>query len=202
MPTPSSAKSQYGLLQSLWLLVCLANTKAFFSGARLIRLPIFLRGRKKIRFGAGLTCGYLARFDAFGDEGCIEFGRNVQINDFVHIGAIEKVQIGNDVLIASRVFISDHDHGNYGDTGVISLPSEPPSERRIQARPVVIEDRVWIGENVCILPGTRIGEGSVIGAGSVVKGDIPPHSIAVGVPARVVKRFDSDLQRWVTERRP
>jgi lipopolysaccharide O-acetyltransferase len=186
----------------LWLLVCVLWTKVFFKGARLVRLPIFLRGRSRIRFGPGLTCGYLARLDAFGAPGCIEFGRNVQLNDFVHIGALEQVRIGSDVLIASRVFITDHDHGCYAGGQDESDPSVAPAVRPIHARPVFIEDNVWIGENVSILPGSRIGMGSVIGANSVVKGEIPPQSIAVGVPARVVKRFDSALGRWVSVRQP
>jgi len=63
--------------------------------------------------------------------------------------------------------------------------------------PVVIENGVWIGESVAVLPGAHIGYGSVIGANSVVKGVIPPGSIAVGTPARVIKRFDSGSQQWL-----
>jgi acetyltransferase-like isoleucine patch superfamily enzyme len=58
-----------------------------------------------------------------------------------------------------------------------------------EGRPVVIEDNVWIGMNCIILKGTRIGKGTIIGAGSVVRESIPPYSIAIGNPARVVKSF-------------
>jgi lipopolysaccharide O-acetyltransferase len=194
---PAIKYNRYGLVHFLWLLVCLLWTKIFFKDSRLIRLPIFLRGRSQIRFGSGLTSGYFARLDAFGETGCIEFGHDVQFNDFVHIGALKQVKIGNNVLIASRVFITDHDHGCYSGKIDESDPSIAPAARQIHARPVIIEDNVWIGEKVSILPGTHIGEGSIIGAGSVVKGRIPPHSIAVGVPARVIKRFDSTLGHWV-----
>jgi maltose O-acetyltransferase len=54
--------------------------------------------------------------------------------------------------------------------------------------PVIIEDDVWLGARVLLLPGARVGSGSVIGAGAVVSGEIPPMSVAVGNPARVVKR--------------
>ncbi|WP_418316421.1 DapH/DapD/GlmU-related protein [Piscinibacter sakaiensis] len=191
-------RSRYGIAQSIWLAGCLLVTKLFFRPCRLIRFPIFLRGKSKIRFGKRFVSGYLARLDALGGPGCIEFGDDVQINDFVHIGAINKVSIGNQVLIASRVFISDHDHGIYGtEHGTASSPEQPPAERIVTGRPVEIGDRVWIGENVSILSGVTIGSGSVIGAGAVVRGDIPANSIAVGVPARVVRRFDFEKQIWI-----
>ena len=66
----------------------------------------------------------------------------------------------------------------------------------LDSRPVFIEDNVWIGEFVSVLPGVRIGEGSVIGTMSVVTHDIPPFSIAVGSPARVIKRFNFATSCW------
>jgi lipopolysaccharide O-acetyltransferase len=61
---------------------------------------------------------------------------------------------------------------------------------------VVIGDNVWIGESVCVLPGVSIGEGCIIGALSVVTKSIPAYSIAVGSPARVVKQFDFEQNKW------
>lgn len=198
----SAPITRYGVLQALWLATCVVFTRLFFRPARLIRLPVFLRGRSKIVFGRGFTCGYLVRLDAFGADGCIRFGQDVQLNDFVHIGAQVSVEIGDHVLIASRVFITDHDHGSYADHSEVSHPDSAPADRPLFAAPVRIGNNVWIGENVSILPGVEIGEGAVIGAGSVVKSSIPPRTIAVGVPARVVKRFDAQLQTWVrVERR-
>lgn len=197
---PSKNKSfwkTYGIFQIIWLFTCFILTRLLFKSCHLIRFPIFLRYKSNIIFGKGFVCGYLVRMDAFGPIGSITFGSNVQLNDFVHIGAVESVSVGNNVLIASRVFISDHDHGHYNDEHEPCRPSQPPAERIIYSKPVIIENNVWIGENVSILPGTRIGEGSIIGAGSVVKGIIPPYSIAVGVPAKVIKRFNSDLNRWI-----
>lgn len=193
----NEARSRHGLIQTFWLAGCFLFTKVFFRPAKLVRLPIFLRGKSNIIFGAGFVSGYMVRLDAFGPFGCIEFGHGVQINDFVHIGALTKVRIGNDVLIASRVFISDHNHGIYGtDPQTASSPMETPSSRFPPVRPVEIGDRAWIGENVCILSGVTIGSGSVIGAGSVVSSDIPANCIAVGVPARVIRRFDFEKQIW------
>lgn len=187
---------RYGFAEVIWLVICFSYTRIFFHHCRLIRLPIFLRGRKNIIFGSNFVTGYWNRIDAYGPNGLIVFGKNVQINDFNHIAAIDKISIGDDVLIASRVFISDHNHGLYSNGDECSLPSEPPINRVLYAKSISIEDRVWIGEGVVILPGVTIGCGSVIGAGSVVNSSIPPNSIAVGVPARVVRSFNSISNCW------
>lgn len=192
-----SPAALYGPFHLVWMLICLLVTRLFFRPCRLVRLPIAVRGKRKIRFGEGFVCGYMARLDAFGEMGCISFGKNVQLNDFVHIGSIGSITIGDNVLIASRVFITDHDHGIYAGEAAHSSPLVAPSERPEVSLPVVIGNNVWIGENVSILPGVHIGDGAVIGAGSVVKSSIPAHCIAVGVPARVIKRFDQGPQAWV-----
>jgi lipopolysaccharide O-acetyltransferase len=100
------------------------------------------------------------------------------------------------VLIASGVFISDHNHGAYSGPSV-SSPLVPPAERPLQVLPVVIEDDVWIGEQVCILPGVRVGKGAIVGAGAIVTKSLPPYTIAVGAPAKVIKRFDFDANAWL-----
>lgn len=127
-------------------------------------------------------------------------GNNVQLNDSVHIGAADFVEIGDDTLIASRVFISDHGHGGYSAADIVdcrqSSPDIPPATRPIIARPVRIGCRVWIGEQVCILPGVTIGDGAIVGAGSVVTHDVPPATIVAGNPARAIRRFDSVSGRW------
>ena len=105
------------------------------------------------------------------------------------------MEIGNHVLIASRVFISDINHGNFREGEMFDL-SVSPEKQTLFFDPVRIEDNVWIGESVCILPGVTIGKHSVVGALSCVTKSIPPYSIAVGNPARVVKQYNFQTCSW------
>ena len=192
--------SKYGFMGSLKLFINLINTKLFYNKCRIIRSPFDIRNRRYIDLGEGLTTGTGCRIEAFPKDKnaglCIEFGKNVQINDYVHIAAGESVKIGNNVLMASKIFISDINHGSY-DGKKADLPDTIAVKREISTAPVVIKDNVWIGESVCILPGVTIGKNSVIGALSLVSKNIPDNSIAVGNPARVIKKFDFEKKQWV-----
>lgn len=192
--------STYGFWGIVKLCIYKIRTKFVFSNARIIRFPFRVRGKKFISIEKGFTTGYNCRLDAFSfnlkNTILISIGENVQLNDSVHIGAIKKVIIKENVLIASHVFITDHNHGNYRGVYCDS-PLSIPSDRELVSSPVIIEKNVWIGEYVSILPGVTIGEGSIIGTMSVVSKDIPPYSIAVGSPARVIKNFDFQKNEWV-----
>jgi acetyltransferase-like isoleucine patch superfamily enzyme len=191
--------ASYGIFGVLDIALSLVTTKVRFRNARIIRRPVYIRGKRWIKVGNGFTTGRALRMEAFpadsSDRVRIEIGDHVQLNDYVHITAVDHVQIGNHVLIASKVFISDHNHGKYSGEGQDS-PLIPPAARALFFKPVVIEDNVWIGEFVSILPGVRIGEGSIIGTMSVVTRDIPPFSIAVGSPAEVIKQFNFTNNCW------
>jgi len=116
----------------------------------------------------------------------IIIGDNVAFNNDCHIGCINRIEIGNNVLGASRIYISDHYHGQISAEGIKTIPVE----RRLYSKgPVVIKDNVWIGEGVAIMPGVTIGQNSIIGANSVVTIDVPDNSVAAGVPAKVLKRL-------------
>ncbi len=188
----------YGYWGLFRLLLDYLHTKLLFPGARLVRCPVYVRGKANIRWGKRLTTGVGVRLDVFCSdaERRLIIGNDVQLNDYVHIGVIKSVEIGDDVLIASRVFISDHNHGNYNESGEPSLPIVPPRQRRLVGKAVRIGDRVWVGEQVCILPGVTIGEGAVIGAGAVVNRDIPANCVAVGNPARIIRLFNKASKRW------
>lgn len=110
----------------------------------------------------------------------MQFGSNVSIHPLCYLDGYGSLIIGNDVSIAHNVSILSFEH-DYLDL------SKPIKDADCIKRPVVIEDDVWLGAGVRILGGVTIGKGSIVGAGAVVSKDIPPYSIAVGVPAKVVK---------------
>jgi acetyltransferase-like isoleucine patch superfamily enzyme len=130
------------------------------------------------------------RIEAIDRHGPHRFTPRLQIGDGVsmeydcHIGCVNEVRIGARVLMASRVYISDHAHGG---TTAEDLALAPNARPVISRGPVIIEDEVWLGEGVAVMPGVRIGRSSIIGANAVVTRDIPPFSVAVGAPARVIK---------------
>ena len=121
------------------------------------------------------------------------------MNDFVHICAMDKVEIGDGCLFASHVYISDNSHGNYNniDGACQSSPDVQPDHREYVTKPGKVGSNCWLGEGVIVMPGVTIGDGCVIGAHSVVNKDIPPACIAVGSPAKVVKRYSYDKKEWV-----
>src|SRR5687767_13831465 len=109
--------SNYGFWGSYRVVRDLLFTKFFFPKARIVRHPYYIRGNQYIDFGQRLTTGVNLRIDAFPDQVgakgiVLKIGSDVEINDYVHIAAVLKVEIGSNVLIASKVFITDHSHGS------------------------------------------------------------------------------------------
>lgn len=189
-------KNKYLFSELITTIYSLIGTKIFYRKARLVRRPIYMRGKSSIEFGVGFTTGHACRFDLLGGNKTLFIGRYCEIGDNVHIVAHEKVTIGDNCLMASKVFISDTNHGEYSGIHQ-SSPEIPPNARNLITKPILIGDNVWIGENVCILPGVNIGNGCIIGANSVVNKNIDENSIAVGTPAKVVKKWNKEMEYWM-----
>lgn len=119
----------------------------------------------------------------------IIIGNNVNINNDVHIGCINRIEIGDNCLLASRIYISDHNHGSFSKEDLETAPNKRPL---ISKGPVIIKNNVWIGEGVAILPNVTIGENSIIASNAVVTKDIPANCVAAGVPAKIIKRIVFD----------
>lgn len=164
-----------------------------FGRGSVIARPAWVVGGEAIRIGDEAVIWRHARLEALNaarNVTRIEIGDGTVIQPCVHIGAIESVRIGRGVLMASQVYITDHDHD-------FRNLQEPVIENsRVLAAPVSIGDYVWLGERVMVLKGVTIGARAVIGAGSIVTRDIPAGTIAVGTPARVIRRFDETACEW------
>ncbi len=193
-------EKSYSISNIISLIWYLIYTKIRYRNARLIRTPFYSRGNKYIHFGKNLTTGVGCRIECMHIVGkkspILEFGRNVQLNDYVHICALDRIEIGDDVLVASHVYISDNSHGSYKGDNSDTSPNIPPIQREYYTASVKIGNRVWIGEGVMILPGVTIGEGAIIGAHSIVNKDIPNNTIAVGSPAKPIKHFNFPTGHW------
>lgn len=167
---------------------------------------VTLRNKKYINFGRGVTLGKGVQIDGLSTEGVhigdrvvlgpytiieatgviTELGRGCRIGAdsgigaFSFIGAAGGVWIGKKVIMGQRVSFHSEKH-NFQRLDI------PIKDQGVTRKGIVVEDDCWIGAGVIFLDGTRVGRGSVIGAGSVVRGDIPPFSIAAGVPARIIR---------------
>lgn len=194
--------SYYSTNEKIKNLISLINTKIFWKNAKLIRRPYYVRNKKNIKYGSGFTTGYNVRIEASSTKVSIYIGENVVIGDYCHIVGRKRLYIGDNTLIASRVFISDTSHGSY-DCELADSPEISPRDRKLSYKPVNIGSNVWIGENVSILQGVTIGNGAIIGANSVVTKDIPDNCIAVGVPAKVIKKYNFENCTWefISDRR-
>jgi acetyltransferase-like isoleucine patch superfamily enzyme len=121
----------------------------------------------------------------------LTIGNGVTLGHRVLLSSRHSLVIEDNVLIAGGCYVSDNNH---------AIDPEGPRylEQPLTFAPTKIGQGAWLGHNVCVLAGAHIGERSVIGAGSVVRGIIPPYCIAVGAPARVVKRYSFKKKQWVS----
>jgi maltose O-acetyltransferase len=130
-------------------------------------------GERLLMLGGSVRCELVTYPDA-----AIEIGDRVFLNSGVSISAHHLVKIGNGCQIGNHSLFMDNDYhqvGNLHETG--------------DSKPIILEDDVWLGARVIVLKGVTIGQGAVIGAGSIVTRDIPARSVAVGSPARVIKTY-------------
>lgn len=110
----------------------------------------------------------------------IIIGKNSTVGDYTFIYSSQRIEIGNDCMIAPFVYIVDSNHGTSLDLNMNLQPNE--------TKPIKIENNVWIGTHCIILPGVKIGSGAIIASGSVVNKNIPPNTICGGVPVKLLKK--------------
>lgn len=158
----------------------------------LFEYPFVLKGGKYITIGKEFSTRAGFRIEAYDDYyGCkytpkIIIGDSVFFNFNCHLGAINYIKIGNNVLIGSNVLITDHTHGAINQNDIDTTPYLRPLYSK---GAVIIEDNVWIGEGVSILANVVIGKNAIIGANAVVTKNIPKNCVAGGIPAKVIKQL-------------
>ena len=144
---------------------------------------LFAAVGENVSVGDGFTCGFGVN---------ISVGSNVSINMNCTFIDCNKITIGNDTLIAPGVHLTTATHPvELADRLTPNWnPASGEYRWRTYAKPIAIGNGCWIGANVVVLPGVTIGDGAVVGAGSVVTKDIPPNVVAVGNPCRVVREIN------------
>ncbi|WP_349426390.1 acyltransferase [Microbacterium sp. LWS13-1.2] len=160
--------------------------QSFGAGSR-IMLPARIANPDRIAVGAGVLIGAGSWLMVPSRD---EPGPVIELHDRVRmrgasISAVRSVVIEEAVGIAAGVYISDHSHGF--DLVDVPIRDQPLTE----PRPVRVCRGAWLGQNVVVMPGVTVGEGAVVGANAVVTRDIPPRTVAVGAPARVVRELVS-----------
>ncbi len=163
-----------------------------FSWSSSIDSPLRINGVKNIYIGKRVSVQYktwLAAVPHTGKNAKLIIEEGSTIGNFNHIYATKSIIIHKNVLTADKVYISDNLHGYEN----IDLPIK--KQPIIQHGTVEVGEDSWLGENVCVL-GAHIGKHCVIGANSVVTHDIPDYSIAVGVPAKVIKKYSFNTNCW------
>lgn len=119
----------------------------------------------------------------------MKIGNNVSINENCFISCVNRITIGDGVLMGDNVFITDNYHGNNSMSEINTIPLN----RKLYSKgPVTIGENVWIGRNVCIMPNVKIGNNVVIGANSVVTHDFENNTIIAGIPAKIIKNIGEE----------
>lgn len=117
-------------------------------------------------------------------------GDNAYLGDHLTILCADRVEIEENVLMASYITITSENHSTDPETEI------PYSKQQLETKPVRICKGVWIGEKAIILPGVEIGEKAVVAAGAVVTKSVPPYTVVAGNPARIIKQYNFEKHSW------
>lgn len=159
-------------------------------GGCIAHQPIVIRGKGKVVFGKQVAIGVInaphfyntyAYIEARTSDASIEFGDNININNSFSVISEKKVVIKNNVLIGFNCVITDSNFHDLNPKNRMATDPNPES--------VVIEENVFIGNNVTILKGVTIGENTVVAAGAVVTKSFPENAVIAGVPAKIIEKI-------------
>jgi lipopolysaccharide O-acetyltransferase len=185
-----------GILGVLRLLRDLLFSSIFVKTGSLVRHPFYIRRLGKLNLENDIRCGSGLVIDIISENAELTIGKNFKASYRLHIGCGKKILIGDNVLIGTDVYISDHMHGNYNGK-IQTDPNQMVNSRSLSYGEIIIGNNVWIGDKVCILPGVYIGNNSIIGALSIVNKNVAANSIYGGVPAKKLKVYDFSVASWI-----
>lgn len=163
-----------------------------FGKGSTIKGKIWLTNPSNIYIGEYTQIGPYCRIETFPqykNKPKLIIGKHCSIQHAVHIYCSSKVELENGCLIASGCMITDENHGTNPE-------GEYYLNQKLITKPTLLKEGVWLGENVSVLNGSTIGKRSIIGANSVVNGIIPDYCIAVGIPAKVIKKYNFETKSW------
>lgn len=174
-------------LYSYWIL----NFMPKADRSVIVKPPLDLVGGKYMIIGAQTVIGkksILNCWDGYAESPQkhpeLIIGKNCHIGNHIHISCANKIVIGDNVLTGRRCLIIDNAHGGMSAEELRIAPYD----RKLRiGKPVIIGNNVWLGERVTVCPGVHIGDGAIIAANAVVTHDVPPMSLAAGVPAKVIR---------------
>lgn len=166
------------------------GTNCFIGLRSSINKPRYLELGNDVRIGNDLRVSFYDEFAQVKMNPYLQLGNRTYIGNHFTALCADKIIIEDDVLIASYVMITTENHGMDPENELVY------GKQPLMTKPVVIESGAWIGEKVSIMPGVTIGKKAIIGTNSVVTRSVPPYSIAVGNPARVIKIYDFVEKKW------
>lgn len=152
--------------------------------------PFNLKGGEYMKIGNDFVAGkgmILQCWDKYEEDNFLpdlQIGDNAHFGDNCHIGCINSISIGDNLLTGRNIYITDHFHG----AGTMNEAGIPPIKRPLFSKGAVsVGNNVWLGDNVVILPGVTVGNNVTVGANAVVTKDLPDNCVAAGVPARIIR---------------
>lgn len=165
------------------------SSMAFHGNPLTLHDGYFIHGPQYMEFGDSCILfqnSWVDCIDNYGGQSYapkLKIGHRFSMQRNGHIGCIDRIEIGDNVMLGSKVYITDHFHGEISKAAL----NVPPADRPLISKPVKIGNNVWIGDNVSIMPGVTLGDNVIVGANAVVTHSFTENCVIAGVPAKVIK---------------